>query len=120
MRIAIVEGGIAGLTTACSRTTTTSCCSNDSWLQRANRGYRGRRRVLKAARERKRVLTGKCGGNRFLAETRPELVELVERLRHTRSGRQRSLREISAELAARGFVTATPASRSLRHRWRGC
>jgi hypothetical protein len=52
------------------------------------------------------VLTGKCGGNRSLAETRPELVELAKRLRHTRSGRQRSLREISAELAARGFVTA--------------
>jgi DNA invertase Pin-like site-specific DNA recombinase len=61
---------------------------------------------LKAARERKRALTGKCGGNRSLAETRPELVELAKRLRHTRSGRQRSLREIGAELAARGFVTA--------------
>jgi hypothetical protein len=32
------------------------------------------------------------------------VVELARRLRHTRSGRQRSLREISAELAARGFV----------------
>ena len=32
------------------------------------------------------------------------MVELALRLRHTRSGRQRSLREISAELAARGFV----------------
>ena len=52
----------------------------------------------------KRAATGKCGGMPSLAETRPEMVELARRLRHTRSGRQRSLREISAELAARGFV----------------
>ena len=49
----------------------------------------------------KRAATGKCGG---MPSTRPEVVELARRLRHTRSGRQRSLREISAELAARGFV----------------
>jgi DNA invertase Pin-like site-specific DNA recombinase len=59
---------------------------------------------LKAARDRKRAATGKCGGMPSLAETRPEVVELARRLRYTRSGRQRSLREISAELAARGFV----------------
>jgi hypothetical protein len=40
-----------------------------------------------------------------LAKTRPEVVELARKLRKpTRSGKQRSLREISAELAARGFV----------------
>jgi DNA invertase Pin-like site-specific DNA recombinase len=59
---------------------------------------------LKTARDRKRAATGKCGGMPSLAETRPEVVELARRLRHTRSGRQRSLREISAELAQRGFV----------------
>jgi DNA invertase Pin-like site-specific DNA recombinase len=59
---------------------------------------------LKAARDRKRAATGNCGGMPPLAETRPEVVELARRLRHTRSGRQRSLREISAELAERGFV----------------
>jgi hypothetical protein len=47
---------------------------------------------------------GKLGGRRALAETRPEVVELARRLRHTRSGRQRSLRQISAELVQRGFV----------------
>jgi len=47
---------------------------------------------------------GKLGGRKPIGETRPEVVELARRLRHTRSGRQRSLREISAELAARGFV----------------
>jgi DNA invertase Pin-like site-specific DNA recombinase len=60
---------------------------------------------LKAARDRKRAETGRCGGNRPMAETRPELVALAKRLRYTRSGRQRSLREISAELAVRGFLT---------------
>ena len=34
-----------------------------------------------------------------------ELVALAKRLRYTRSGKQRSLREISKELAARGFLT---------------
>jgi DNA invertase Pin-like site-specific DNA recombinase len=61
---------------------------------------------LKAARDRKRAETGKCGGQRSMAETRPDLVALAKRLRHTRSGRQRSLREISAELEKRGFLTA--------------
>jgi DNA invertase Pin-like site-specific DNA recombinase len=61
---------------------------------------------LKAARNRKREATGKCGGKPSMAETRPELVELARRLRTTRSGRQRSLREISKELAERGFFTA--------------
>jgi DNA invertase Pin-like site-specific DNA recombinase len=60
---------------------------------------------LKAARDRKRAETGRCGGNRPMAETRPELVALAKRLRYTRSGRQRSLREISRELAARDFLT---------------
>ena len=45
-----------------------------------------------------------AGGRKSIAETRPEVVELALRLRHTRSGRQRSLREISAELAERGLV----------------
>jgi DNA invertase Pin-like site-specific DNA recombinase len=59
---------------------------------------------LVARLKRAREVKGKLGGRKPLAETRPEVVELARRLRHTRSGRQRSLREISAELAARGFV----------------
>jgi DNA invertase Pin-like site-specific DNA recombinase len=59
---------------------------------------------LKAARDRKQAETGKCSGRKSIAETRPEVVELARRLRHTRSGRQRSLREISAQLAERGLV----------------
>jgi DNA invertase Pin-like site-specific DNA recombinase len=59
---------------------------------------------LVARLRRAREVKGKLGGRKSLAETRPEVVELARRLRHTRSGKQRSLREISAELAQRGFV----------------
>ena len=45
------------------------------------------------------------GGRKSLAQTRPEVVELARNLRKpTRSGKQRSLREISTKLAAQGFV----------------
>jgi DNA invertase Pin-like site-specific DNA recombinase len=53
---------------------------------------------LKAARDRKKQATGKCGGRRSCAESRPEVVALAKEL-------QGSLRKISAELAARGYVT---------------
>ena len=60
---------------------------------------------LVARLKRARELKGRLGGRKPLAETRPEVVELARKLRQpTRSGKQRSLREISAELAARGFV----------------
>jgi DNA invertase Pin-like site-specific DNA recombinase len=55
---------------------------------------------LKAARERKRKATGRCEGNKPLAETRPEVVALVHELSKTMS-----YRRISAELAARGHLT---------------
>jgi DNA invertase Pin-like site-specific DNA recombinase len=60
---------------------------------------------LVARLRRAREIKGKMGGRKSLAEMRPEVVELARQLRkRTRSGKQRSLREISAELAARGFV----------------
>ena len=61
---------------------------------------------LKGARERKRVLTGKkVEGRKSHAELHPEVVALVRQLRRRRpKGGQRSLREISAELAARGHL----------------
>jgi DNA invertase Pin-like site-specific DNA recombinase len=60
---------------------------------------------LVARLRRAREIKGKMGGRKSLAETRPEVVELARKLgRPTPSGRRRSLREISAELAARGFV----------------
>jgi DNA invertase Pin-like site-specific DNA recombinase len=61
---------------------------------------------LRAARNRKAAVTGKCGGKPSMAETRPDLVALARRLRTTRSGKQRSLREISRELAEQGYFTA--------------
>jgi DNA invertase Pin-like site-specific DNA recombinase len=60
---------------------------------------------LRGARERKRRENGKCEGRKSHAELNPELVALVRQLRRRRpKGGQRSLREISAELAARGFL----------------
>jgi DNA invertase Pin-like site-specific DNA recombinase len=57
------------------------------------------------ARERKRREAGKCEGRKSHAERNPELVALVRQLRRRRlKGGQRSLREISAELAARGIT----------------
>jgi hypothetical protein len=60
---------------------------------------------LRGARERKRRENGKCQGRKSHAELNPELVALVRQLRRRRpKGGQRSLREISAELATRGFM----------------
>jgi DNA invertase Pin-like site-specific DNA recombinase len=60
---------------------------------------------LRAARERKKAETGKCGGRQSHAEARPEVVALVRQLRRRRpKGGQRSLREISAELARLGHL----------------
>jgi DNA invertase Pin-like site-specific DNA recombinase len=60
---------------------------------------------LRGARERKRRDTGKCEGRKSHAERNPELVALVRQLRRRRpKGGQRSLREISAELAQRGMM----------------
>src|SRR5712671_5087205 len=60
---------------------------------------------LRGARERKRRENGKCEGRKSHAELNPELVTLVRQLRRRRpKGGQRSLREISAELAMRGFM----------------
>jgi DNA invertase Pin-like site-specific DNA recombinase len=57
---------------------------------------------LKAARDRKKAATGKCGGRKSYAEARPEVVALAKELR----ARRMSLRKISGELAGRGYITA--------------
>jgi DNA invertase Pin-like site-specific DNA recombinase len=57
---------------------------------------------LKAARDRKRAATGKCGGRKTYAEARPETVALARKLRREQ---RMSLREIAAELASQGHVT---------------
>src|SRR5215472_12311465 len=57
---------------------------------------------LKAARDRIREQTGKCGGRKSYAEARPETVELAKQLR--RDGH--TFREIPSELAAQGHLTS--------------
>jgi hypothetical protein len=60
---------------------------------------------LRGARERKRRDTGKCEGRKSHAESNPELVALVKRLRRQKpKGGRLSLRAISAALAAQGYV----------------
>lgn len=57
---------------------------------------------LKAARERKRERVGKCEGRKSYAEAKPEMVKLARDLAAARL----SLRQISAELARQGHLTA--------------
>ncbi len=62
---------------------------------------------LRAARERKRAQGVKVEGRRSHAEQNPDLVREAKRLRRrSPKGHQRSLREVSAELSALGFVNA--------------
>jgi DNA invertase Pin-like site-specific DNA recombinase len=58
---------------------------------------------LKAARDRKKAETGKCGGRRSYAESKPELVALAKQLR--RELPRPSLRDISDALFAKGYAT---------------
>jgi DNA invertase Pin-like site-specific DNA recombinase len=60
---------------------------------------------LAAARKRKRVANGKCEGRKSLSETNPGAVALAKALSRKRpKGGQMSLRAVSAEMAARGFL----------------
>ena len=60
---------------------------------------------LKAARDRKKAVTGKCGGRKSHLEERPDVVALAKSLRRKRPrGAPMSLREISAALAAEGYL----------------
>jgi DNA invertase Pin-like site-specific DNA recombinase len=60
---------------------------------------------LKGARDRKRAVTGKCGGRKSYTERNPEMVALAKRLhRYTVDKRQRSLRDIAIELETAGYV----------------
>ena len=61
---------------------------------------------LRGARERKRAAVGKCEGRKGHLEVRPDVVREAKRLRRRspKTGRQRSLREVAAELAALGHL----------------
>ena len=58
-----------------------------------------------AALKRKRECEGRCEGRKPLRETRPEVVALARKLRRRKpKGGQLSLRKVSSELAASGFL----------------
>src|SRR4029077_12614866 len=57
---------------------------------------------LKAARDRKKAETGKCGGRKSYAEIRPETVALAKQL-HAEG---LSYRKIAAKLAENGHITS--------------
>jgi DNA invertase Pin-like site-specific DNA recombinase len=59
---------------------------------------------LKAARDRRRAQGIKCGGRKGHLELRPDVVALARALRRKTKAGVRSLRQISAELAARGHL----------------
>jgi len=62
---------------------------------------------LRGARDRRKAVTGKCGGRKSYVERDPDMVATAKQLR----GRgQRSLREVAAELASLGYVTKRGAT----------
>src|ERR671939_170527 len=64
---------------------------------------------LKVARDRKSAEQGeRIEGRKGYGDTKPEMVALARRLarKNPRTGERRSLREIAAELAAGGYITA--------------
>jgi DNA invertase Pin-like site-specific DNA recombinase len=62
---------------------------------------------LRAARDRKRALTGKCEGRKSHAEKRPAVVALARRLHRLHNGQRRSLRRIARLLADVGHVNGS-------------
>ncbi len=62
---------------------------------------------LKGARDRVRRQRGKCEGRKSYAEREggQELITLAQQLHHNANGRPQSLRNVSAALAERGYVT---------------
>lgn len=107
--LALIKRGVRVLTAAGDVLTDTSDPSRVMMRQIAGAfaEYEKARLVakLKAARERKRKAAGKCEGRKSWAEINPALVQEAKRLRRrSPKGGQRSLREIAAELAQRGFL----------------
>jgi DNA invertase Pin-like site-specific DNA recombinase len=101
----LIQRGVRVITAAGDDLTDTSDPSRVMMRQIAGAFAHYEKARLVARLRRAREIKGKMGGRKSLAETRPEGVELAHKLhKPTRSGKQRSLREISAELAARGFV----------------
>ncbi|SPD75670.1 Resolvase, N-terminal domain protein [uncultured Desulfobacterium sp.] len=63
---------------------------------------------LKAARDRARLLRGKCEGRKSYAEAMPEVVREIRRLRRKRKGQgHMSYTKVAEELNSRGMSTMT-------------
>jgi DNA invertase Pin-like site-specific DNA recombinase len=63
---------------------------------------------LRAARERKRQLEGKCEGRKSIKEQSPEVLKVIKSLRKTKPGqKRRSYNEIAQELNRRGLYTVS-------------
>jgi DNA invertase Pin-like site-specific DNA recombinase len=101
----LIKRGVRVLTAASDDMTDTSDPSRIMMRQIAGSfaQYEKARLVhkLKAARDRKKALTGKCGGRKPLAEARPEVAALAREMH----GQRMSLRKISAALAEQGHLT---------------
>jgi DNA invertase Pin-like site-specific DNA recombinase len=102
----LIQRGVRVVTGAGDDLTDTSDPSRVMMRQIAGAFAQYEKARLVARLRRAREIKGKMGGRKSMAESRPEVVALARRLSRTRSGRQRSLREISAELAERGYLTA--------------
>ncbi|MGE3988921.1 recombinase family protein [Pseudorhodoplanes sp.] len=110
--IALIKRGVRVLTASGDDLTDSSDPSRKMMRQIAGSfaEYEKARLVakLKAARERKRAATGKCEGRKSHAERNPEMVAEAKRLHRKRpKGGQLSLRQVAAQLAERGYVSAT-------------
>ena len=63
---------------------------------------------LRAARNRKKALTGKCEGRKSYHESDPELIAEIKRLRRKpRNGKRLSLKKCLESLTSSGFTTST-------------
>ena len=63
---------------------------------------------LRAARNRKKALTGKCEGRKSYQEINPELIAEIKRLRRKpRNGKRLSVKKCVESLTASGYTTAT-------------
>jgi DNA invertase Pin-like site-specific DNA recombinase len=106
--IALIKRGVRVLTASGDDLTDSSDPSRKMMRQIAGSfaEYEKARLVakLKAARDRRREETGKCGGRKTIAELDADAVSLARQL--ARGERRMSLREIAAELAAKGHLPA--------------
>jgi DNA invertase Pin-like site-specific DNA recombinase len=99
--VLLVARGVKVITAAGDDLTDTSDPSRVMMRQIAGAFAQYEKARLVARLRRAREVKGKMGGRKSHAELRPNVVALAKQLRK----RQKSLREISRELAARGYLS---------------